>query len=1218
MMNRFKNLALKFLEEVNVRLQQMQNTFSKSITNMYESLSPTDTADEDNHYFRTLEWALTNRKNKEIKNIALTGPYGSGKSSILKSFQKKSINRRLKFLNISLATFKDQIDNENEKIPQSELLRLIELSILQQIFYRENDKDIPDSRFKKIESFSRIRLWWTALMIFLLLLAALNFIFPGLFQGVFKDNQFSQRIQNLIHYLTYAILIVGVFTLLLRSIRIVSLITVNKLKIAPAELTVADNANKSILNNNLDEIVYFFEVTKYNVVIIEDLDRFQQTEIFTKLREINLLLNSSKKTKGQGIVFIYAVRDDMFKDNQRTKFFDFIIPVIPIINSSNSSQIFLRKKAQHQYAVSDELIEDISLFIDDMRLVYNITNEFHLYRQKLDPNLDQNKTLAMVVYKNLFPYDFTRLIQNDGILFGCISSKEKLIGLRTKEIDINISAIKSEINELEKVRIRDVKDLRRIYVAEVMDANKPFNGFVIDYSVASIDDMVSDKHFAHLIEGALTYRVPVNYGGHQDIALRSTFVTAEKKLGSRTYQQRANEIIEINGGKIEALKLKIQDHEVAKNKLRSARLKDFLRNAELAVDVDDVQARDLISMLLRNGYITEDYLDYVSIFHEGSLTRADNQFLLCVKSQRKLDPAYKLTKVEEVAERINEFDFESDVLLNFDFLNFLLTNQSFTSLRTAVLKTLSNQSEPSVRFINQFVETSPNLENFIRGLCHQWPQIWKYIESESSYPKELKDKYLGRIIEFSELGDLKQINSNSGLKSAITDNPNFLEILIDVERLRSVIKTLDIKFTNLNVQNASKERLAYVFENNYYVLNVDMVRAYLLSYGKFDDTAFETRNYTALLVSEEQKLLERISKNMNEYTTNVYLQLENNTEEQPESLINLLNNEALSSENAHAILSKVNTCIDLDKIGSPEMRKRILGNMKIVPGWENLLISFNDAEQAFSEEMVAYLNSRKNSEAMALKKIPTDSMPNDFSEFHQALLLCNELSDDSYTELLKASPLAFDDLEIDHLSQAKVDSLIKDQTLTYSIGNLTRIAQHFPKSIIIYFEVHKMEFLKAPTLMTLDSGHVEQILNSKVFTAGEKGVLISQIPGSIIKSSPNGLRKIGELIIINNAVPIHLEILETLVITSEINAIYRVKIFNIKHSQLSKEVTTSFLNALGDPYNEITINGKRPLLENTSENLHLAQSLLSQEYISSFDEEKNGIRVITFRPKTET
>lgn len=52
--------------------------------------------------------------------------------------------------------------------------------------------------------------------------------------------------------------------------------------------------DNSIFNKHLDEILYFFQVTDYNVVIIEDLDRFGTPSIFLKLRELNQLINESK------------------------------------------------------------------------------------------------------------------------------------------------------------------------------------------------------------------------------------------------------------------------------------------------------------------------------------------------------------------------------------------------------------------------------------------------------------------------------------------------------------------------------------------------------------------------------------------------------------------------------------------------------------------------------------------------------------------------------------------------------------------------------------------------------------------------------------------------------------------------------------------------------------------------------------------------------------
>ena len=159
------------------------------------------------------------------------------------------------------------------------------------------------------------------------------------------------------------------------------------------------------------------------MVIIEDLDRFEQTEVFTKLREINLLINNSNKIK-RDVVFIYAIKDDMFVDKDRAKFFDFMIPIIPVIDYSNSSNKLLKIIQQNNYQISNDLIDNLSMFIDDMRLLYNIMNEFYVYSNKLGKDF-QNQLLAMIVYKNIFPHDFTKLSQNEGDLYSTINKKQE-------------------------------------------------------------------------------------------------------------------------------------------------------------------------------------------------------------------------------------------------------------------------------------------------------------------------------------------------------------------------------------------------------------------------------------------------------------------------------------------------------------------------------------------------------------------------------------------------------------------------------------------------------------------------------------------------------------------------------------------------------------------------------------------------------------------------
>src|SRR5690554_6296693 len=82
---------IKLFEQWKSRLTSEE----ENIKTQYSSLSPIDNCDKDGYYTEALSWALENRKKQDIKNIALTGPYGSGKSSILKTFQKNYKEKEL-------------------------------------------------------------------------------------------------------------------------------------------------------------------------------------------------------------------------------------------------------------------------------------------------------------------------------------------------------------------------------------------------------------------------------------------------------------------------------------------------------------------------------------------------------------------------------------------------------------------------------------------------------------------------------------------------------------------------------------------------------------------------------------------------------------------------------------------------------------------------------------------------------------------------------------------------------------------------------------------------------------------------------------------------------------------------------------------------------------------------------------------------------------------
>ena len=103
-----KDKLQKIWNEIKITYAKIKKIHSApqiTSTHQYLSLTPITSADEDNAYSDMLRFALSQNK---TNNIAVTGPYGSGKSSVLQTFQKQ--NPQWKYLNISLATFKDDLD----------------------------------------------------------------------------------------------------------------------------------------------------------------------------------------------------------------------------------------------------------------------------------------------------------------------------------------------------------------------------------------------------------------------------------------------------------------------------------------------------------------------------------------------------------------------------------------------------------------------------------------------------------------------------------------------------------------------------------------------------------------------------------------------------------------------------------------------------------------------------------------------------------------------------------------------------------------------------------------------------------------------------------------------------------------------------------------------------------------------------------------------------
>ena len=147
---------------------------------------------------------------------------------------------------------------------------------------------------------------------------------------------------------------------------------VKRISLGGNEVELFDEKS-STFNRYMDDIIYLLDSSGCDVVVIEDLDRFERLDVVEGLWEINNLVNS-KRRKRKPIRFFYLVRDDMFTSADRAKFFDLIIPVIPFMDKSNAADVLAPELAKVGIGVELSFLNELSLYLSDPRVLDDVVN----------------------------------------------------------------------------------------------------------------------------------------------------------------------------------------------------------------------------------------------------------------------------------------------------------------------------------------------------------------------------------------------------------------------------------------------------------------------------------------------------------------------------------------------------------------------------------------------------------------------------------------------------------------------------------------------------------------------------------------------------------------------------------------------------------------------------------------------------------------------------
>lgn len=1156
---------------------------------------------------------------KGINNIALTGGYGSGKSTIIGTF--KELNPQYKFLNISLASFNkkksdDKLTLAEQKLQKEELERLLEVSILQQIFYHVKPDEIPESRFKRIINIPDWKIWGISIGFILWVSSSVLLL---KYDYLDKINPNNWNVKDSFDWFALFIFIIAFIGLGLFSKLIIKLFSnskINKVNIK-GELELGDNVNKSVFNEHLEEILYFFERTEYDVVLIEDLDRFDSTDIFTKLREINILLNNSKLINRE-INFVYAVGDDLFNDKkERVKFFEYIIPVIPFINSSNAEEqlkTLIKESELGEDIFPKEFISDITTFIDDidMRLLINIFHEFAIYRNVLKPDLirgSEAELFSMITYKNLDPKDYDALNSKKGKLYNLLNNKKLYTKELIEKIDEKIVLKEEEIENINNENITDIKELRKIYINQIL-TKLPQSP--IYFSALKIDKLVKDDEFEKLIEDqSMSYQWHHQHSyNSQQSTLSFNFEKIEKEVNPNfTYEERVNLVENKHNNRVDVLQKEIEKLKKKKSEIEKWDLSHIFKEVGINQYLNDFTNSGLLRNLLLEGYINENYNDYISLFHEVSLTKDDKRFERSVKSGVNENFDYKLTHIENLVN--NHLDlkyFERETILNFDLLDYLGNNYNrYSNKYDSIIRVLSNEKERSIDFISEYTkEIKRPIWIFIEKLVENWKGFLDFIYLNSAY-RNVEDKYLELIIRFSKVETIINNQNTVTLKNVIENTPYFLSLIKNTDdldyygKIAKILKKLDVKFKKLDSPNEDSDKLFdYVYDNNHYKINKDNLLQMLLIFGKKNiEGEFKRSNYSTILKSDCKPLIEYIDSNITAYVENVYLKLEDNKFEEEETLLKLLNNKHLENKSKIKIIQRIDTKIsDLKKIKELEIKEQLLINNKVAPNWNNIIDYYTVSENIINENLIVFLEFEDvNTELSKVKLLKENKV------FEGSLLVCKDISDETYKKIIDSVYFRYNQLDFENLNEEKVIYLV-DKILTTTKSNYDILREDFPNNHITLIEKDFNKFFEKVDDFKTDEGDILMILQSKDISIDNRFKYIAKLSEQTIIDNKAVAKKVGEIIISKSSkIEFDFNTIKSIVRSLDSNE-NKVKLVNLYFNELTNQNIISIVKIIGHYYSELFEKQHKPLFNDNFYNRELLTKLKSKNLISSFDADK--------------
>ena len=414
----------------------------------------------------------------------------------------------------------------------------------------------------------------------------------------------------------------------------------------------------------------------------------------------------------------------------------------------------------------------------------------------------------------------------------------------------------------------------------------------------------------------------------------------------------------------------------------------------------------ILHMFIRNGYISEDYSDYMSFSYEGTLTSSDRDYLHAVLQGTEQEYSKEINHCDSILAKLQHENKIHRSILNFSMLEYLLdagNSEDFDCFIETARRT--------PKFVTAYYREENHKEAFFQKLFRGWNHCIDTINAKAdNQEREIMLELFFKVAPTDITLNNKEIEQLNDLYPFLDGRCD----KFDYNKISLFIDYFHLKFTKLvEPKTISNAIYGFVVNNGRFVISTDNLR---VIYG----SEFDVCSYSRIQLGVKE-----ISNYLNKNIETTLAAFPNSDTKELESAIRALTGfEQLSVEQLKSFVERQE--LVLQEWG--DIRK------DCIP----LFVKADKIKATWTNVKVAYLQMTEKSDVLdfVIKHVSelADQKADDEEMTLQRWLLGNNetLSDEQFGKIAPCFDKIFEVDEVKTLSDYRLNQLIGANLIEYS------------------------------------------------------------------------------------------------------------------------------------------------------------------------------------------